>query len=1121
MTDRRRNRAILALVGALLLLAALVVIPGGPLSKVTKLGLDLRGGTELVYQARPTPKVPKVTPQALDDAINTIQKRTNTLGVSEPEIQRAGANEIDIGLPGVESTRAEQEVGTTAQLQFYDWEPNVYVETGGKVQTLFQLEQSNPQILQSANAIALPRLPLLQAIQLASKLKPQATPSDIPPGGPSKAVSAAFHGNQRLIEQYYDRQNDTAGTKYYLFGPASKGGQRQLISPGEAALGAKSFSQANAASSYYGSCREIAQDYQQTPASKRQRVGTGTVAHPAKGTACPSTLRALDGHGPPPGSIVIEVPRGIVIIKEQAPPKITKGYVAQYYVLEDDSELSGSDIKDPKQEFDPRTSEPIVTFNFTDRGRAAFARATKREASRGQNLIAPGVPDQNKFQNFGISLDNQIVSLANVSYRENPDGISGDTGAEINGIGSIQQTQDLANNLRIGALPVSLKLISKTQVSATLGKQALRQGLIAGAAGLILTLTFLFFFYRFLGLVAGLALLAYAVLLFALVKLIPITLTLPGIAGLILTLGVAADANIVIFERIKEEARSGRSIPAAIAGGYAKGIRTIVDANVVTIGVAFILFMLATAGVKGFAFTLGVGTLVSLFTAVLATSAILGSMARSRLLRSRRAVGIHARERLRWHFDFTGLSRWFFSMSGTIIAAGAIAIAVLGVNLGIDFESGTSIKTPLNRPASVAQVRDSIAPLGYADAKIQSVSDPELGPHVIQIRVHKLDPSQVTNVQRALDRRFGVHDFSSQSIGPTFGQQIARTALIAIVASLILISIYIGLRFEFKFAVPVLIALAHDLLITAGVYALTKREVTTSTVAALLTILGYSLYDTIIVFDRIRENVPRMPRATFSQIVNRSMSEVLTRSLVTSFSTLMPIAALMLFGGATLKDFGFALLVGVASGTYSSIFIASPVLTHWKEREPGYRRRRQLVMADHGGVVPPFSETRLGDDDTEPERGPSRQERIGARAATSRRARRRRAAGDGAPATGAVAAPPEQPAPPAAPPSEPAPPAVPPEPSEAVPTGVPGGMPAAPPGGAAPEGAGDAGSARERAAARAAARRRSSPAPGPTSPTAGDGAARQGTGDGGDGAGEAAPDSKRRNRRQRKRHGRR
>lgn len=197
-------------------------------------------------------------------------------------------------------------------------------------------------------------------------------------------------------------------------------------------------------------------------------------------------------------------------------------------------------------------------------------------------------------------------------------------------------------------------------------------------------------------------------------------------------------------------------------------------------------------------------------------------------------------------------------------------------------------------------------------------------------------------------------------MGPTFGSTVAKSALIAIIASLLVISVYIALRFEWKYAVPVLIALMHDLLITAGVYSLTGRQVTTSTVAALLTILGYSLYDTIIVFDRVRENVPRMPRAAFSQIVNRSMSEVLTRSLATSFCTLLPVLALLLFGGETLKDFAFALMVGVASGAYSSIFIASPVLTHWKEREGVYRNRR-LRIARELGYVPAYATSLTGE----------------------------------------------------------------------------------------------------------------------------------------------------------------
>src|SRR4051794_11247455 len=300
-------------------------------------------------------------------------------------------------------------------------------------------------------------------------------------------------------------------------------------------------------------------------------------------------------------------------------------------------------------------------------------------------------------------------------------------------------------------------------------------------------------------------------------------------------------------------------------------------------------------------------------------------------------------------------------MSGVILVAGALAIAGLGVNFGIDFESGSRIKTPLERPANVDQVRDVMSQFGYGDAKIQTVKDPDLGNNVVQISTKTLQPGQVDSIRGALDKRFGVRegDFTSESIGPTFGAQIARTAGIALVASLILISLYIMMRFEVKYSVPVLIALAHDILITTGVYALTQREVTSSTVAALLTILGFSLYDTIIVFDRVRENAPRMPRATFSQIVNRSMSEVVARSLVTTLCTLLPVAALMLFGGETLRDFAFALLVGIFSGAYSSIFIAAPVLTEWKEREPAYKRRRQLVREDHDGVVPAYASTQL------------------------------------------------------------------------------------------------------------------------------------------------------------------
>ena len=555
-------------------------------------------------------------------------------------------------------------------------------------------------------------------------------------------------------------------------------------------------------------------------------------------------------------------------------------------------------------------------------------------------------------------LDDELISAPSIDYVAYPDGIDGRTGAEITGSFTIDSAQDLAKILEIGALPVRLELVSRSQVSASLGQQALDQGLLAAAAGFAIVVLFLLVFYRVLGVIASVAMGIYGLYLYAIVELIPIVLTLPGIAGMILTLGVAADANIVIFERVKEEIRAGRSVGAAIAAGYRKGLTAILDANIVTILVAFILFVLATSAVRGFALTLGVGVIVSLFTAVLATQAILYALRGTRLVRSRAALG--ARDAKPIRFDFIGGSRWFFSMSGVILLICALAIAIQGLNFGIDFEGGTRITAPLERAATVEQVRDTLAPLGLGEAEIQTVDNRELGRNVVQINAEELPGDEIDRVEDALREGFGfADDPSTQSIGASFGETVAENAIYAIIASLIVVSIYITLRFQWKFAVPVLIALSHDLLITSGVYALTGREVTASTVAALLTILGFSLYDTIVVFDRVRENIPRMPNAAFSQIYNRSMSEVIVRSLATSFCAALPILALLLFGGETLQDFAFALLIGTLSGTYSSVFIAGPVLTHWKEREPVYKAREARIRAEFG-TVPAYAVATAG-----------------------------------------------------------------------------------------------------------------------------------------------------------------
>jgi SecD/SecF fusion protein len=866
MSDRRRSLFILLLVVGLIAASAVVVA-----TKPTKLGLDLQGGVQLVYEGKPTPQQPTVDQQALDRALQIMRERVDAFGVAEPELALIGGNQVEVNLPGVEDAdRAADQVGSTAQLFFYDWEANILDKD-------CRTNDTEP------NGGQQPITGLRNAVAQAGKC------TDVPLSKDSVAASAP---------------------RYYAFNKVSK-------QPFQGATGLES--------------RQAALDA--VPEAQRENAE------------------------------VLEVPKGVLVVRDEKGPVGKNGKEPpapdRWWVILDRPALSGTDLKNPEQNFDQRGGgQPIVTFDFTDKGRKAFQKITREIAQRGADNTLPGVPAEQASQHFAIVLDDELVSSPFINFQENPDGIDGSTGAQISGGFTIQSAQDLAKILQIGALPIKLELISRSQVSASLGAQALDQGLIAGVVGLAIVALFLIAFYRILGLIASVALLIYALYFYALVKAVPVVLTLPGIAGLILTLGVAADANIVIFERVKEEIRAGRGVSTAIVTGYRKGLTAIIDANVVTLLVAFILFILATAGVKGFAFMLGLGVIVSLFTAVLATQAILFSLRGTRLIRSRAGLG-GSEQRFNLRKNYMGASKWFFSASGVIMLVGAFAIAGNGLNFGIDFEGGTRITAPLERAASVDRVREVVRGAGLNDAEVQTINNPDLGRNLVQISSRE-SGAAVRQATDALRSEFGISGQpNEESIGPTFGRSVGRSALIAIIASLTVISVYIALRFEWKVAVPVLIALMHDILITGGVYALTGREVTTSTVAALLTILGFSLYDTIIVFDRVRENVPRMPSAAFSQIVNRSMSEVVVRSLATSFCTLLPVLCLYFFGGETLQDFAFALIVGTASGTYSSIFIAAPVLTHWKEREPVYAARERRIK-ERLGFVPAYATAEQG-----------------------------------------------------------------------------------------------------------------------------------------------------------------
>ncbi|MFZ1995763.1 MAG: protein translocase subunit SecD, partial [Solirubrobacteraceae bacterium] len=882
MSDRQRHGFVLLLVVGLIA-ASIVVLT----TQRTVLGLDLKGGIELVYQGQRTPQSP-VNQASLNRAVDIMRSRVDQLGVAEPSIQTTGNSLITVGLPDVHDVaRAERTVGQVAQLFFYDWEANVLTPSGKPAAAGLLSQDPVSTTLSTGGSAGQPGVagaggvPLYQAVKLAAKQPAR-------PGG------------------------SRVGPAYYLFG-----------APGSTA------------------CAAVAKADGTTPLQGQHCLING-----------PDTTLTDLYAGLPPGVTrsqgeLVSVPQGTVVLQAanvSANHKIAANSPnAEFFVLKDNVALTGNDITNPQASTD-QSGQPDVTFGFNGKGQSAFQRVTGTIAHRGANVSLGGA---RLNQHFAVALDNQLVTVPQIDFHQYPDGIIGGGGADITGGFTSQSASDLATQLRLGALPIKLKQISEQEVSATLGQQALHQGLVAGAVGLAVVALFLLAYYRVLGVIAVAGLAVYGLYFYALIKLIPITMTLAGIAGLILTIGVAADANIVIFERVKEEIRAGRSIRAGIATGYKKGLTAIIDANVVTIMTAFILFVLATSDVQGFAFTLGIGTIVSLFTAVLATQAILMTMGDSRTIGRPSALGAGGKKRV-WTYDFMGASKYFFSLSGVILLIGALAIGGRGLNLGIDFTSGARINATLAQPATPSAVRSIVAGAGVQEPVVQAI-----GTKGTQFQISSKPLHIGSNtVKQALAVKYGgVPGFQATTVGPTFGQTVANSAVVAIIASLLVISGYVALRFDWKFAIPVLIALMHDVLITSGVYALTGREVTVDTVAALLTILGYSLYDTIIVFDRVRENIPRMPRAAFSQIVNRSMAEVMTRSLATTSCTLLPILALLLFGGSTLKDFAFALLIGVASGAYSSIFIASPVLTHWKERESVYRHRRERIEADYGGVA--------------------------------------------------------------------------------------------------------------------------------------------------------------------------
>ena len=574
------------------------------------------------------------------------------------------------------------------------------------------------------------------------------------------------------------------------------------------------------------------------------------------------------------------------------------------YLIEDRVIVSGENLTDAQPTFDQRTSEAVVSFRFDTKGATRFGQATQ----------------QNVGRLFAIILDDKVVSAPRIN-----EPILGGSG-QISGSFTAQSANDLAVLLRAGALPATLTIIEERTVGPGLGQDSVNAGLLAGAIGAVFVLVFMVAAYGLLGVIANVALIANVAMIVALLSVLGATLTLPGIAGIVLTVGMAVDSNVLIYERIREERRAGRSVIQAIDTGFQRALATIIDANVTTLIAAIILFYLGSGPVRGFAVTLAIGIATTVFTAFTFTRWMVAEYVRRR--RPKELPGalltlVPSGTRV----PFMTMRRITFTLSALAAVASLALFMTVNMNYGIDFKGGSLIEIRArNGAADVADIRSRLGELNLGDVQVQQFGDAA----EVLIRVESqsagenAEQSVISKVRGELE---DAYDFRRvEVVGPTVSGELARAGTIAVLASLMAILVYIWVRFEWQFAVGAVMATMHDVIMTIGFFVITGIEFNLSSIAAILTIVGYSLNDTVVVYDRVRENLRRFRKMRLTELLDMSMNDTLARTTMTSLTTLLALFALFIFGGEVIQSFTAAMIFGVIIGTYSSIFVAAPLL---------------------------------------------------------------------------------------------------------------------------------------------------------------------------------------------------
>src|SRR6266404_5796019 len=527
------------------------------------------------------------------------------------------------------------------------------------------------------------------------------------------------------------------------------------------------------------------------------------------------------------------------------------------------------------------------------------------------------ITEQYKGHRFAIVLDGMIQSAPVIR-----DAIYGGD-AFITGRFGEKEARGLASVLE-NPLQTPVSIEEERSVSPTLGMDSIRASILAGLVGLAITLVCVAIYYKIPGLIANLALIINLVLLIGALTMFRFVLTLPGIAGIILTIGLSVDANVLIYERLREEMALGKSLKVAVKAAYEKAFSSIFDANVTTLITAAILFWKASGPVKGFAISLTLGILASLFTALIVGRNSLGWFVDTDRLKRISMLHLISSQRI----NFLGKGFLACMCSLALLLAGAMAFYTRGDrNFGVDFRGGDLVTMSAPDKIDIGQVRNALTPIGFGDASIQESAQGGKSYITVRTPLNTSDKVEKQIIQAMPNAAFKVE--GSERVGALVGGELARNSLVALGLGILGILIFVTFRFELSFAVGAIVALLHDVLMTVGMFALLGHELTLTMVGAVLTIAGYSINDTIVVYDRIREGLASGRRGTIEEIMNESINQTLSRTILTSTVTVIPIVCLFLFGGAVLRDFSLAIIIGVVVGTYSSIFIASPIVLWW------------------------------------------------------------------------------------------------------------------------------------------------------------------------------------------------